>query len=318
MDRIICVAGPTASGKTRLAVDLAEHYGGEVVSCDSMQIYRGMDIGTAKPTPEEMRGVPHHMLDFLDPNEDYSVGRYVEEADAVLQRLLAEKKTVIVCGGTGLYMDSLIAGRTFAAAPETGKREELRALADREGIGAVLELLRKADPERAEKLSPRDEKRIIRAAEICLETGMTATEHDAMTRMQPDKYEPLWLGLNYLDRAVLYERINLRVDEMLRSGLEAELESLLAAGIREDATAMQAIGYKELLAARRGEESFGTAVEKLKQGTRRYAKRQLSWFRRNEKIHWLYPDGMPDYGSLLREAIRLADEAFEGKEDKNV
>ena len=310
MDRIICVAGPTASGKTKLAVDLALHYHGTVISCDSMQIYKGMSIGTAKPTAEEMQGVPHYMLDFLDPNEDYSVGRYVEEADKILQEQLETGKTVIICGGTGLYMDSLIAGRTFAAAPETGKRQELQQLAREQGIDAVLEILRKADPERAEKLSRNDEKRIIRAAEIYLETGETATAHDAETRRQPAKYLRVWLGLNYLDRQKLYDRINLRVEQMLQQGLRQELEELLAFGVREDATAMQAIGYKELLACRRREETLETAVERLKQGTRRYAKRQLSWFRRNEEIHWLYPDGEPDWDSLLSKAIQIADEAF--------
>lgn len=311
MDRIICVAGPTASGKTALSVALAEHFGGEVLSCDSMQIYRGMDIGTAKPTKEEMRGIPHHMIDCVDPNEAYSVGRYVEEADAILQDLLSKGKTVIVCGGTGLYMDSLMAGRTFAAAPESGKRRELTELAEKEGIGPVLEILRKADPERAAKLSPRDEKRIIRAAEIYLESGKTATEHDAESRQLPNKYEPLWLGLNYRDRQKLYDRINLRAEKMLEAGLREELERLLASGIRVDATAMQAIGYKEFLAARRGEESTEEAVAKLQMESRRYAKRQLSWFRRNEKINWLYPDEEESFSAVIEKAICLAEKAFQ-------
>lgn len=309
MDRIICVVGPTASGKTALAVALAQALNGEVISCDSMQLYRQMDIGTAKPTAEEMKGIPHHMIDILDPAEDYSVGRYVEDADSVLQNVLARGKTAVVAGGTGLYVDSLMLGRSFAAAPSTGKREELQALARRDGIEAVLELLRSFDPERAEKLHIGDEKRIIRAAEIYLETGKTATQHDAESKLLPPKYRPLWIGLNYVNRQALYDRIDRRVLTMLELGLEAEVNRLLDSGVPENATALQAIGYKEFLGLRRGEATREEVIAQLQQNSRRYAKRQLSWFRRNPDIHWIMLPDEPEISEICREALKLAEEA---------
>ena len=199
--KIICVVGPTASGKTRLAVELALALDGEVLSCDSMQLYRGMDVGTAKPTREEMRGVPHHMLDVADPAESFSVSRYVEMADPILQDILARGKTCIVAGGTGLYVDSLMAGRSFAPFPETGRRQELEALAREQGIDAVMAILREHDPESAQRIHPANEKRVIRAAEVFLETGKTITQHNRETAAQPPKYRPLWIGLDFADRA---------------------------------------------------------------------------------------------------------------------
>lgn len=287
MDQMVCIVGPTASGKTRLSVALAEVMDAEIVSFDSMQIYRGMDIGTAKPTPEEMHGIPHHMIGMLDPCEAYSVSRYVQEADGCVQDILARGKPVVLVGGTGLYIDSLIAGRQFAPYPETGRREELMQLAACEGIEAVLEQLRRVDPEAAARLHPSNQKRIIRAMEVYLETGKTITEHDRESRAVPPKYQPFWLGLNYIDRAVLYERINRRVDNMMEAGLLDEVQGLLDAGIPETATSMQAIGYKELVGALRGENSLQSAVEEIKQASRRYAKRQMTWFRRNEAVHWM-------------------------------
>jgi len=310
MDRIICVVGPTASGKTALAVELAKQFNGEVLSCDSMQIYKGMDIGTAKPTAEEMQGIPHYMIDFLSPNEDYSVGRYVEEADRILQEILSRGKTAVIAGGTGLYVDSLIAGRSFAPAPVTGNREKLRKMAEEKGIGSVLEFLYTVDPQRAEKLSPADEKRIIRAAEIWLDTGKTATEHDAETKAVPPKYQPLWIGLNYVNRQDLYDRINRRVRKMVEEGLLDEVRALLGSGIRPDATAMQAIGYKEFLAVCNGAEPIEEAIERVSQGTRRYAKRQLSWFRRNNEIHWINLPADPDIRAMTAEAVKIAEEHF--------
>ena len=216
---IIVVAGPTASGKTRLAVELALTLDGEVLSCDSMQLYRHMDIGTAKPTAEEMRGVPHHMIDVIDPAESFSVGRYVEMAAPILEDIRRRGKAVILCGGTGLYADSLLLGRDFAPMPRTGRREELEALADRAGIEAVIERLRAVDPEAAARLHPSDRKRIIRAMEVYLETGQTITDHDRASKAQPPKYRALWLGLTFADRAALYDRINRRVDQMVEQGL---------------------------------------------------------------------------------------------------
>lgn len=288
MNNIICVVGPTASGKTRLSIELCRQYNGEVLSCDSMQIYRGMNIGTAKPTLEEMQGIPHHMIDILDPGESFSVGRYVEMADPILQDILARGKTCVIVGGTGLYVDSLIAGRSFAPFPETGKRQELEALADSRGIEAVIAMLREFDPDSAGRLHPGDRRRIIRAAEVYLETGKTITQHNLETQAIPPKYRPLWLGLDFTHRSELYERIDRRVDEMMAQGLVAEIQALLAAGTPPTATSLQAIGYKEPMAALAGTISMEQAVEAVKQESRRYAKRQLTWFRRNKDIHWIF------------------------------
>jgi len=288
MNNILCVVGPTASGKTKLSIELAKRYDGEVLSCDSMQIYRGMTIGTAKPTPEEMDGVPHHMIDVADPGEAFSVSRYVELADPILQDILARGKTCVIVGGTGLYVDSLIAGRSFAPFPETGKRQELERLAAEQGIDAVLDILRRHDPDSAQRLHPSDQRRIIRAAEVWLETGKTITQHNRETQAVPPKYTPLWLGLDFTDRAELYARIDKRVDLMMQGGLIEEIQSLLNNGTPPTATALQAIGYKEPMAALRGEMTMAEAVDKIKQESRRYAKRQLTWFRRNKDIHWIF------------------------------
>ena len=307
MNPIICVVGPTASGKTKLSVALCQRLNGEVLSCDSMQIYRGMDVGTAKPTAEEMAGVPHHMIGCVDPAEDFSVGRYVAMADPILQDILGRGKTAVVTGGTGLYVDALIAGRSFAPFPSTGKREELQALRDREGIGAVIELLRRVDPESAARLHPADERRILRAAEVYLETGKTITAHNLETQQKPPKYRPLWIGLNFKDRQDLYDRIDRRVLQMVEDGLFDEVERLR--DTRPGATALQAIGYKEPLQALRGEITREEAIAKIQQESRRYAKRQLTWFRKNLAIHWLLLDREPDFSAIVEEACRLAEDS---------
>ena len=287
MNNIICIAGPTASGKTALAVELAKTFNGEVVSCDSMQIYRRMDIGTAKPTREEMQGIPHHMLSVAEPDEDFSVSRYCAMAGPIVDDIIARGKTAIIAGGTGLYMDSLIKGNDFAPYPATGRREELEALAATQGIEAVIAQLREVDPESAERLHPSDQKRIIRAMEVYLETGISITEHNRRTQAIPPKYHPVWFALEDADRATLYERIDRRVDVMLADGLIAEIKALLAEGIPEKCTAMQAIGYKEFVDALAGRCSMETAAALVQQSSRKYAKRQLTWFRRNKDIHWL-------------------------------
>lgn len=287
MDKIICVAGPTASGKTSLAVALAKLLDGEVISCDSMQIYRDMDIGTAKPTQEEMLGVPHHMLDVAEPNEDFSVSRYCEMADQILQDILKRGKTAIIAGGTGLYMDALINGNSFAPCPSTGMREKLEAQADAEGMEAMLALLQTIDPEAAARLHLADRKRIIRALEVFYETGETITMHNKRTQEIPAKYTPVWFGLDDENRQDLYDRIDARVEAMLNSGLLAEIQSLLDRGIPEKCTAMQAIGYKEYVDALQGRCSVAEATALVQQASRHYAKRQLTWFRRNKEIHWL-------------------------------
>ncbi len=305
MNNIICIAGPTASGKTALAVALAKELNGEVVSCDSMQIYRRMDIGTAKPTPEEQAGIPHHMIDIAEPDEDFSVSRYCEMAAPIVDDILARGKTAIIAGGTGLYMDSLIKGNDFAPFPSTGMREKLEAQADRDGMDAMLSLLRSIDPDAAAKLHLSDRKRILRALEVYYETGETITAHNLKTQAIPPRYRPLWLGLDFADRAELYRRIDLRVDIMLRQGLVEEIRKLLASGIPDKCTAMQAIGYKEFVAALEGQCTIAEAAEEVKKASRHYAKRQLTWFRRNKSIHWLTRDTGEDAREIINRARQV-------------
>lgn len=302
MNDLICIAGPTASGKTGLAVALAQALNGEVVSCDSMQIYRGMDVGTAKPTPEEMQGVPHHLLDVADPGEDFSVGRYVRLATEAITDIHSRGRTAIVAGGTGLYLDSLVKGEEFAPPSREGERKFLEDAAEQKGIEYVYDMLMEADPETAERLHLSDRKRIIRAMEVFLITGLPLSWHIAQSRQRPPRYRPAWLGLNFRDRAKLYARIDARVDQMLAQGLEQEVQRLLNAGVDPQTTAMQAIGYKELASALRGECTVEEAASRIKQASRNYAKRQLTWFRRNDKIRWIYPDETPD---LLARAMKL-------------
>ena len=285
MNNIICIAGPTASGKTALAVELAKELGGEVVSCDSMQVYRRMDIGTAKPTIEERQGIVHHMLDVAEPDEDFSVSRYCEMASPIVDDIIARGKTAIIAGGTGLYMDSLIKGNDFAPFPSTGVRERLENQADEEGIDALRAILKEIDPEAEARIH--DRKRLIRALEVYYETGKTITQHNLETQAIPPKYTPLWLGLDFASRQELYDRIDLRVDIMLQQGLVEEIRRLLDRGIPEKCTALQAIGYKEFVAALGGNGTVQEAAELVKQSSRRYAKRQLTWFRRNPNVHWL-------------------------------
>ena len=287
MNHIICIAGPTASGKTALAVEIAKELDGEVVSCDSMQVYKRMDIGTAKPTKEEMQGIVHHMIDVAEADEDFSVSRYCCMASPIVDDILARGKTAVIAGGTGLYMDSLIRGNAFAPFPSTGVREKLEAQADREGMEAMLKWLQSIDPEAAGRLHLSDRKRILRALEVYLETGETITEHNRRTQAVPPRYSPLWLGLDFADRAELYRRIDTRVGLMLDMGLVEEIQNLLSSGIPEKCTAMQAIGYKEFVAALEGQCTIAQAADQVRQSSRHYAKRQLTWFRRNQGIHWL-------------------------------
>lgn len=299
---MLCIVGPTATGKTRLSVALAQRLGAEIVSCDSMQLYRGMDIGTAKPTVAEMGGVKHHMLDCIDPQEEFSVSRYVEMADACVQEILSRGKPVIVVGGTGLYVDSLVAGREFAPFPQTGRREELTLRAQREGIEPLMEMLRAVDPEAAAGIHPANQKRVIRALEVYLETGKTITQHNRETQSRPPKYRPTWIGLDYVNRSSLYARIDARVDEMFAQDLVGEVRRLLESGVPPTATSMQAIGYKELTAFLRGEDTEAAAREKIKLASRRYAKRQRTWFRRNAEIHWIEMPDTPAFDAVLQRA----------------
>ena len=268
MKNLICIAGPTASGKTALSIALAKELDGEIVSCDSMQVYKRMDIGTAKPTVEERQGIVHHMLDVAEPWEDFSVSRYCCLAGPIGDDIVARGKTAIIAGGTGLYMDSLIRGNSFAPFPTTGRRQELEALADSRGIEAVVELLRAVDPESAQRLHPSDRKRIIRAMEVYLETGETITAHNRRTQALPPRYRPVWFGLEDANRQCLYDRIDARVDKMLEAGLLEEIQSLLARGIPEKCTAMQAIGYKEFLDHLAGRCTLEEAADLVKQASR--------------------------------------------------
>ena len=285
MNNIICIAGPTASGKTALAVELAKELNGEVVSCDSMYVYRRMNIGTAKPSVEEQQGIPHHMIDVAEPDEDFSVGKYCAMAAPIVDDIVARGKTAIIAGGTGLYMDSLIKGNDFAPFPSTGVREKLEAQADAEGMEAMTAWLQSVDPESAARIH--DRKRILRALEVYLETGETITEHNRRTQAIPPRYNPVSLGLDFAERSELYRRIDLRVDIMLQQGLVEEIEELLASGIPEKCTAMQAIGYKEFVAALKGCGTIEEAAEEVRKASRHYAKRQLTWFRQNKNIRWL-------------------------------
>ena len=305
MNNLICIAGPTASGKTALSIALAKELGGEIVSCDSMQVYKGMNIGTAKPTTEEMDGIPHHMLSVAEPWEDFSVGKYCQMATSIVDDILARGKTAIIAGGTGLYMDALIKGNDFAPVPSTGRREELEQLASEKGIEAVIEQLRAVDPESADRLHPSDQKRIIRAMEVYLETGETITEHNRKTQLIPPRYNPVWFGLEDADRANLYARIDKRVEIMLEQGLIAEIQGLLDAGIPEKCTAMQAIGYKEFVDALQGRCSMQTATALVQQSSRKYAKRQLTWFRRNPAIHWLVREENDGTAQILAKARQV-------------
>ncbi|MBR5152408.1 MAG: tRNA (adenosine(37)-N6)-dimethylallyltransferase MiaA [Clostridia bacterium] len=286
--KIFCVVGPTASGKTAFAIALAEKMQGEVVSCDSMQIYRGMDIGTAKPTKEEMRGIPHHMLDIVSPEENFSVADFVAGATQVIEEILSRGKMPILCGGTGLYVDSILNGISFSEeARDDAYRQELKALADAEGVEAVHRILMQADPDAAAEIHPNNVKRVIRALEIIKTSGKTKAEFDRDARKE-SPYDATVYGM-YLEREKLYRRIDLRVDMMMQQGLLDEVKELLNQGISMQATAMQAIGYKEFSAYLQGECTLEDAVETVKRESRRYAKRQMTWFRRNPDILWIHP-----------------------------
>ena len=303
--KILVISGPTASGKTALAVELALQHSGEVVSADSMQIYRRMDIGTAKPTRAEMRGVPHHMLDVADPEEDFSVARYVELAARCVDDILARGRLPIVAGGTGLYIDSLLSGRTFARFdPDSPLRRELEEELARRGGAALLEELARVDPDTAARLHPNDGKRIVRALEVYRSTGTTLTEHNVMTRSLPPRYDALTLTLAFQRREDMWDRIDRRVDRMMADGLAEEVRALLDSGVPDRCTAMQAIGYKEMAAALRGDGDTARAAEEIKLRSRQYAKRQLTWFRRNPDARWLLWDREPDLSAALQASTK--------------
>ena len=303
---ILCVVGPTACGKTKMGILLAQCFNGEVVSVDSMQIYRGMTIGTAAPTPDETEGIPHHMVAIADPEENWSVARFVEEADRCIQDILSRGKLPILVGGTGLYLDAIIAGRTFAAGQAGGEiRATLEAELAEKGIEPMLDELRSIDPDAAARLHPSDEKRILRALEVWRETGKTITEHNRETQAVPPKYDALYIGLAFRDREDMKALIDLRVDKMVKAGLVEEIQALLDRGVSRETTAMQAIGYKEFLAAMAGEATLEEAIDEVKLRSRQYAKRQLTWLRRNNAICWIHWEKERDFVRALQIATEF-------------
>ena len=301
---VLAVVGPTASGKTALAVELAKRLGGEIVSADSMQIYKGMDIASAKPTEAEKQGIPHHMMDFLPPETPYSVAEYVKAARACILEIYKRQKLPILVGGTGLYVDSLLTGTRFI---ETETDFDLRARLETEfdalGGEKMLEKLAAFDRDSAARLHPNNRKRIIRAFEVYTLTGKTMTEALAASREKPSPFTPCYIGIAYENREILYDRINRRVDIMLENGLLAEARAFFQ-GTPD--TAAQAIGYKELKPYLDGVLSLDEAVENLKRATRNYAKRQITWFKRNPQIHWIYADTCSKQ-ALLAQAITFAE-----------
>ena len=310
--KILVLVGPTASGKTALSVKLAKALHGEIISADSMQIYKGMDIATAKPSIEEREGIPHYLMDFLEPSENYSVAHFVDDAKRVSQDIAYRGKLPIVAGGTGLYVDSLINGISFSEGDTDFEyRASLLKRLEEEGIDKLLFELKAIDPDAFEKLAPqRNPKRIIRALEVFHTTGITFSEQNRISREVPSEFNEVIIGLNFRDREKLYDRINRRVDLMMDMGLRFEAEKYFSAVL--SVTSSQDIGYKVLKPYPDGLKSLDDCVETLKQSTRRYAKRQLTWFRRNENIKWFYVDDYENEEKLFDDVIKyLVLEGFE-------
>ena len=300
--KTVFIAGPTASGKTALGAALAEKFGGEVVSADSMQIYKGRHIASAAPDSSEMLGVPHHMLEFLEPEQSFSVAEYVNAARGVIADISARGKLPFVVGGTGLYISSLADNTVYADEPtDLDLRKELNTLFDKEGAEKMLERLSVFDPESAARLHPNNRRRIIRAFEVYKLTGHSITEQNILSKEGEKYIEPLLIGITYRDREKLYERINRRVDIMLENGLEDEARAALS---RSSGGAVQAIGHKELAEYIKGECSLSEAAESLKRQTRRYAKRQLTWFKRDKRINWIYADESADPAGEAEKLIK--------------
>ncbi|MBR3975153.1 MAG: tRNA (adenosine(37)-N6)-dimethylallyltransferase MiaA [Clostridia bacterium] len=313
---VIAVVGATASGKTAMAVNLAKLFNGEVISADSMQIYKEMNIATAKPDKSEQDGIPHHLIDFLETDEKYSVARFVEDAKRCAKDIYSRGKIPVVAGGTGLYVDSFLENVLFDDEPDnTVVREKLLERRQKEGIDSLFEELKKIDPETASSLHINNEGRIIRALEIYYLTGQTKSERLVLSRRAQSAFSPVYIGLDYKDREKLYSRIDLRVDIMLQNGLLEEAKEYFS--IEKNCTAAQAIGYKELAPFFNGEITLEEAVDNLKRATRRYAKRQLTWFRKNKKINWIYCDEYEDYQDILNRASCIIRKHLDGKVSDN-
>ena len=304
--KIVCVVGPTACGKTTLGVLLAKRFDGEVVSADSMQIYRGMTIGTAAPRLAEMDGVPHHMVAVADPAEQWSAARYAETAIPIIDDILAREKLPILVGGTGLWLDAVVRGHGIAGGHAGGAvRAALQKRLEAEGISPLLAELRQVDPAAAERLHPADEKRILRALEVWLETGKTITAHNEETKTLPPRYDAVWIGLRFADREDMKALIDRRVDAMVEEGLLDEVKGLLESGLPREATALQAIGYKEFLGVLEGTATEAEAIAEVKLRSRQYAKRQLTWLRRNPDIHWIEWEKERDFGRALQVSTEI-------------
>lgn len=286
-NKVIVIAGPTASGKTDLAIELALEVDGEVVSADSMQIYRKMDIGTAKPTMEERRGIPHHMIDIVDPDEEYSVAQYKSAAVACIKEIIGRGKVPIVAGGTGLYINSLVYNIDFSdTICDWDYREQLKILALEKGPRYLHQMLEEIDPKSAAAIHPNNIKRVIRALEVYKTTGRPISSHKEESRKNPPPYDYKIFGLE-ITRDTLYSRIEKRVDKMMSLGLYEEVEGLLNSGYSPDLVSLQGIGYKEIISAIMGECSLETAIENIKLGTRHLAKRQMTWFKKTEGLKWI-------------------------------
>ena len=301
---LIAVVGPTASGKTAVGIELAKEYNGEVVSADSMQIYKGMDIATAKPDKEEMQGIPHHLISELEPTSSFSVAEYVKLAQQKIEDIAARGKLPILVGGTGLYVSSLIDNINFDNAITDGSvRRKLTEEAERIGNEAMLEKLREVDPEAAEKIPAANLVRIIRALEVYEVTGIPFSRHKELNRMQDSLYNECMIGLTYKDRSVLYDRINRRVDIMLEKGLIEECRAVYEN--EKLGTACQAIGYKELIPYFDGVKPKEECIDKIKQYSRNYAKRQLTWFRRDERIQWVEIEEDTAFSTIIAECKKI-------------
>jgi len=312
MSKLIVITGPTATGKTALGALLAKTINGEVVSADSMQVYKFLDIGTAKPAEAEKLGVAHHMIGCVQPWAGYSVARYVSEAADCVDDIVSRGKLPVIVGGAGQYIDALLAGREFQARGDEALRRELEAQYCELGGEEMLRALSSFDPISAEKLHARDKKRIVRAIEVYRSTGGTISQHDLDTQSLPPRYDAVKFALTFSERTDLYARIDARVDAMISSGLEDEVRGLLDMGVPPGCTAMQAIGYKEISDAIRGGCDMETAIETIKMESRRYAKRQLTWLRRDKAVNWITWDKAPDIEDGVR---RIIDTGF-GVSDK--
>lgn len=303
--KVISIVGPTASGKTKLAVKLAQRFNGEIVSADSMQIYKGMQIATAKPTVAETEGIKHHLIDFVSPDEIYSVAMFIKDASRCIADINSRGKLPFIVGGTGLYVDSLLNNITFSEEQRDEKISlELYKIYEEQGIDKLLEMLSEFDIDSANRLkAERNPKRIIRAIEFYKTTGITITEQNEKSKLVKSPYNPIKIGINFKDREKLYERINKRVDLMLENGLLDEAKDVLSNKL--SFTSVKAIGYKELKPYFNGEKTLDECVEKLKMETRRYAKRQITWFKRDLDINWLYADEYNSFEELLAHAVEI-------------